>query len=349
MNHHLHLLEPTSVDTDGISCPFYNSQLSLIDSFCVQSLNLKSGNSSTGAISSPEVKHLEFNTLAKFKLPAPGGAICPGSSTVSEKLLSPQLQEAKTDMKQNETTRSSGDYHIPSTSSTDTLVSEYPISDPNRLQWKKSPGHHPSLLNSPQPTTLTEMLMMGYAQITGSFTIDGSLIKQQPFEHVKRKCIVGGQSGGGIIRAENREHQNGLFNNLRWANLGDSITEILGGGELDSMKYSKESAGLRSIPILSTPQSVLFVDLKVGPGQSITYTYRCPLPNALPPTHRGRAMKVNYHLTIGIQRAANAALKHQISTVDVPFWVTTGTAGETCSGRCEQELTRGRKEQAFVP
>ena len=302
------------------------------------------------------MKHLECDTLEKFKLPAPGEAIYPGSSSVSAKFLSPQLQEATTDMlpvdatmnilpplKQNETTRSSGESHILSTSSTDTLVSEYPISDPNRLQWKKRHGHHPWLLQSPQPSTLTEVLMMGYTQITGSFTVDGSLIKQQPFEHVKRKCVVGGRSGGGIIRAERREHQSGLFNNLRWANLGDSITDILGGGELDSMKYSKESASLRSIPILSTPQSVLFVDLKIEPGQSITYTYRCPLPNALPPTHRGRAMKVKYHLTIGIQRAANGALKHQISTVDVPFRVTTGAAGETSLWTLQTRANKRKK------
>lgn len=190
---------------------------------------------------------------------------------------------------------------------------------------------------------------MGYAQITGCFTIDGSLIKQQPFEHVRRKCVVGGQSGGGIIRAEKREQQTGLFNNLRWGNLGGSIADILGGGELDRMKYSKESAGLRSIPILSTPQSVLFVDLKIEPGQSITYTYRCPLPNALPPTHKGRAMKVNYHLTIGIQRAADTDLKQQISTVDIPFRVITGMAGKTSFRTLHTKANKRKKRASHCP
>lgn len=233
-----------------------------------------------------------------------------------------------------------------STSSTDTVLSEYPINDPHRLQLKGRPSHNHSFL-PPQPSKMTEVLMMGYAQITGSFTIDGSLIKQQPFEHVKRKCVVGGQSGGGIIRAEKREQQSRLFNSLRWGNLGDSITEILGGSELDKANQSKESAG--SIPILSTPQSVLFVDLKIEPGQSITFSYRCPLPKALPPTYKGRAIKVNYHLTIGIQRAAKSAIKQQISTVDFPFRVIAGLAGEISFRTLRANADWKKKRASFCP
>lgn len=245
--------------------------------------------------------------------------------------------------KQNETTRSSVDSQIISNSSTDTLVSEYPIGDPNRPQWKGPSGYDQSLLKPSQPKRMTEVLMMGYAHITGYFTIDGSLIKRQPFEHIKRKFAVGAQHGGGAFRAERRDQQGGLFSNLRWRNLGESVTEILRAGEPgSSMKYSKDSAGLHSIPILSAPQSVLFVDLKIEPGQSITYTYRCPLPSTIPPSHKGRAMKINYHLTIGIQRAANAAFKQQISTVDVPFRVLTRVAGETSF---KTLLTRAKKRK----
>lgn len=235
-----------------------------------------------------------------------------------------------------------------STSSTDTLMSEYLISNPNRPPWKGRLGYDPSFLKSSQLSTMTEVLMMGYAQITGYFTIDGSLVKQQPFEHVKRKCIIGGQRGG-VIRAEKREQQSGLLSNLKWGNLGESITEILGAGEPGVMDLSKDSARLRSIPILSTPQSVLFVDLKIEPGQSTTYTYRCPLPSALPPTHKGRAIKVNYYLTIGIQRAPNASLKQKISTVDVPFRVITGVTGETSFWTLVTNANKRKKRASLYP
>lgn len=296
-----------------------------------------------GAQMAPEVKYLESNTLESFKLSTPSGVFNLGASSVPTKPLSPQSKKSTNDMlqidptigilspfKQNDTARSSGDSHVMTISSNDTILSEYPTSGPNRLQlMNRRSSHNASFLKPPQPSKMTEVLMMGYAQINGFFTIDGSLIKQQPFEHIKRKCVIGGQSGGGIIRAEKQEQQSRILNNLIWGNLGDSITEFLKGGDLERGKNLKETAGLPSIPILSTPQSVLFVDLKVEPGQSITYTYRFPLPNALPPTHKGRAIRIHYYLTIGIQRAASSALRQQISTVDVPFKVITGTAGET--------------------
>lgn len=316
--------------------------MSVLDLHRGKSLTSQADTVIAGGKLSSGVKGSDSSTREILKLPKSDGAIYSRYSSASfSRLLSPQLHEVTTDMvqidpaisilspsSQNETTRSSGDSHFMSTSSTDTLVSEYPTSDPNRPPRIGRPGHDPSLLVSAQASTMTEVLMMGYAQITGYFTMDGSLIRQQPFEHVKRKCVIGGQRGGGIVRAEKREQQSGLFSSLKWGNLGESITEIFGGDELSSIKHSKDSASLRSIPILSTPQSVLFVDLKLEPGQSITYSYRCPLPSAIPPTHKGRALKVYYHLTIGIQRATNAALRQQISTIDVPFRVVTGVTGE---------------------
>ena len=229
----------------------------------------------------------------------------------------------------NGTPRSSGDSHIMSTSSTDTLMSEYPNTNFGRPSQIGRYDHDLPLPKTAQASTPTELLMMGYGQVSGYFTLDGSLIKQQSFEPLKQKRVIGSQRGREVIQAEKSKTQSGLFNTLRWSNLGESITEILGGDEPSSIKNAKDSASVRSIPILSTPQSVLFVDLKLEPGQSITYIYRCPLPSAIPPTHKGRAMKVYYHLTIGIQRAANTVPKEQISIIDVPFRVVTGLNGET--------------------
>ena len=359
---YLYLSGPISLDAIGTSSPLYNGQFSILHPLLPLSLKFRADTIFAGAKSSPEVKHFDSATLESSQLPAPDGATCSShSSATSPRVLSPQLYETTADMlqidpmmsslpsvKQNETARSSGDSHFMSTSSTDTFVSEYPIGSSNRSPWKGRPGHDSSLPKCSHPSPMTEVLMMGFAQITGYFTIDGSLIKQQPFEHVKRKYVISGQRGGGIIRGEKRE-QNGLFSNLRWGNLGESITGILGGGEPGSMKNSKDGAGLRSIPILSTPQSVLFVDLKIEPGQSITYTYRCPLPSAIPPTHKGRAMKVNYHLTIGIQRATIEALKQQISTVHVPFRVTTGVTGETSLQMSLEKANRRKERERLCP
>lgn len=228
----------------------------------------------------------------------------------------------------NYTPRSSGESRTLSTGSTETLISEYPLRDPRRPPRAARSSRDLSPLTPNKRVMMTEIMMMGYGQLAGFFTLDGSLIKQQPFEHVKRKGVIGGQGGGGVVRALKSEQQSGLFSTLKWGNLGESLGGILGGNELSSIKEMKDNARLRPIPILSTPQSVLFVDLKLEPGESVTYTYRCPLPSAIPPTHKGRAMKVYYHLTIGIQRATNATPKQEISTVNVPFRVVTGLNSE---------------------
>lgn len=159
--------------------------------------------------------------------------------------------------------------------------------------------------------------MMGYAQIHGSFTLDGSLISQSPFDEVKRKGAVGGQ-GGGVIGVDTNKRDGRLLRSFGWGNIGESIGGLLGGGELSSMKEMRGIASSRSIPLLSTPQSILFVDLRLAPGESRSYKYSFRLPKGLPPSHRGKAIKITYRLVIGTQRPGGAK-EQQVKSVEVPF------------------------------
>ena len=168
--------------------------------------------------------------------------------------------------------------------------------------------------------------MMGYAQVAGSFTLDGSLVNQAPFEEVKRKGVVGGQGGGGVVGVESK-NDGGLLGALGWGNIGESIGGLLGGGELSSIKEMRGIASSKSIPLLSTRQSILFVDLCLAPGESKSYNYSFTLPKGLPPTHRGKAIKVSYNLVIGTQRAATASEQQQIRHVDFPFRVLGAVNG----------------------
>ena len=161
--------------------------------------------------------------------------------------------------------------------------------------------------------------MMGYAQIQGSFTLDGSLVNLGPFDQVKRKAVVGGQ-GGGVIGIETSRRDSGLLRSLGWGNFTTSIGELLGSSELSTIKEMRGVASSKSVPLLSTPQSILFVDLKLAPGESRTYEYSFKLPKGLPPTHRGRAMKISYSLVIGTQRPGGVK-EQQVKSVDVPFRV----------------------------
>lgn len=161
--------------------------------------------------------------------------------------------------------------------------------------------------------------MMGYAQISGSFTVDGSLISQAPFEEVKRKGVVGGQ-GGGVIGVERNKRDSGMLRGFGWGTLGESLSGLLGGGELSSIKEMQGTVSSKLIPLLSTPQSILFVDLKLSPGESRSYKYSFKLPKGLPPSHRGKAIKIVYNLVIGTQRAGGSK-EQQVRTVEIPFRV----------------------------
>ena len=216
------------------------------------------------------------------------------------------------------TPRSSGEFYSLSNNSSETLASEYVTQPPQRSQVRPPHNRRTSGLAA-SAARLPETLMMGYAQIQGSFTLDGSLINIGPFEAVKRKAVVGGQ-GGGVVGLETPKRDSGLLRGFGWGNITSSIGELLGGGELSSIKEMRGIANSKAVPLLSTPQSILFVDLQLAPGESKAYEYSFKLPKGLPPTHRGKAMKISYSLVIGTQRPGGSK-EQRVKSVDVPFRV----------------------------
>ncbi|PVH83666.1 Rgp1-domain-containing protein [Cadophora sp. DSE1049] len=234
---------------------------------------------------------------------------------ISEKL--PSMTRVLSPASMAGTPRSSGEFYSLSNNSTETLASEYLPQQSGRVPLSGGHTRRPSNLTLVNHHRPPETLMMGYAQIHGSFTLDASLISQAPFEEVKRKGAVGGQ-GGGVIGVENNKRDSGLLRGFGWGNFGESLGGLLGGGELSSIKDMRGIASSRSIPLLSTPQSILFVDLRLAPGESRSYKYSFKLPRGLPPSHRGKAIKISYKLVIGTQRPGGAK-EQQVKSVEVPF------------------------------
>lgn len=216
------------------------------------------------------------------------------------------------------TPRSSGEFYSMSNNSTETLASEYVMHPPLRTHGR-SPHLRQRSNFSPQKAKRPEALMMGYAQVQGSFTLDGSLVSLAPFEEVKRKAVVGGQ-GGGVIGLETSKRESGFMRGFGWGSFANSLGELLGTGELSTIKEMRGIASSKSVPLLSTPQSILFVDLTLAPGESKAFEYSFRLPKGLPPTHRGKAMKITYTLVIGTQRPGGSK-EQQVKSVEIPFRV----------------------------
>lgn len=218
------------------------------------------------------------------------------------------------------TPRSSGEFHAMSNNSTETLASEYVSQPPTGHRNGSRPSHlrGPSGLSSPHSRT-PESLMMGYAQVQGSFLLDGSLVSLDQFDQVKKKAVVGGR-GGGVIGLKSSKRDNGLLRSFGWGSISNSIGDLLGSNQLSSIKELRGAANSKSVPLLSTPQSILFVDLQLAPGESRSYEYSFRLPRGLPPTHKGKAMKISYSVVIGTQRAGGVR-EQQVRSVEVPFRV----------------------------
>ncbi|SPJ75651.1 related to RGP1 Reduced growth phenotype protein [Fusarium torulosum] len=213
------------------------------------------------------------------------------------------------------TPRSSGEFYSVSNNSSETLVSEYVTQQPaNR-------GHGRPLrrsLGMPAPQSRApESLMMGYAQLQGSFSLDGSLVSLSQFDQVKKKAIVG--QGGGVVGLETKR-DSGLLGGFGWGRISSSLGDLLGGGELSTIKEMRGVANSKSVPLLTTPQSILFVDLQLAPGESRVFEYSFRLPKGLPPSHRGKTVKITYSLVIGTQRAGGTK-EQQVKSVEVPFRV----------------------------
>lgn len=216
------------------------------------------------------------------------------------------------------TPRSSGEFYSVSNNSSETLASEY-VTHPlargqgRPLHLRRSSGMVPQQPRAP------ESLMMGYAQIQGSFSLDGSLVSLGPFEQVKKRAAVGGR-GGGVVGLEQTGRDSGLLRSFGWGNISNSLGDFWGGGELSTIKEMRGVANSKSVPLLSTPQSILFVDLQLAPGESRAFEYSFKLPRGLPPTHKGKAVKISYSLVIGTQRAGGAK-EQQVRSVEIPFRV----------------------------
>ncbi|GKT57119.1 intracellular protein transport protein [Colletotrichum tofieldiae] len=341
----LGLTGPHSASPRHISSPLFNST-SASDSPPATSRSSTVPNT-PGAVNTQRSIRSPYNALAEFRFPMVQSPLSDTQSTPiaahHDGLLSPNSEvppnlaiRSKDGINANHsehatpamrilsttsmgggTPRSSGEFYSMSNNSTETLASEYPT-QPTRGPMRPPHFRRSSNLASHHPKQ-PESLMMGYAQIQGSFTLDGSLINLGPFEQVKRKAVVGGQ-GGGVIGVEPSKRDSGLLRSFGWGSISNSIGELLGAGEVSSIKDMRGIASSKSVPLLSTPQSILFVDLNLAPGEHKAFEYSFQLPKGLPPTHKGKAVKIAYNLVIGTQRAGGSK-EQQVRSVEIPFRV----------------------------
>ncbi|KAL4933465.1 putative intracellular protein transport protein (Sat1) [Aspergillus undulatus] len=232
--------------------------------------------------------------------------------------------------------RSSGEFYSVSNNSTETLQSEYTnYSGPIPRAGFPRHSRHMSSVVSATPVSNAQALLMGYAQISASFTVDGSLINQSAFEEVKRQGVVGGAGGGSgtpngrpASSSGKSRKGGGFWGALNWNSIEESISGLLSNNDLDGLRDMRGVSSSKSIPLLSTPQSLLFVDLRLAPGEEESFSFSFTLPSGLPASHKGKALKISYNLIIGTQRPSGSNEPQKVNRISIPFRVFSGVNGQ---------------------
>ncbi|KAK9474239.1 Rgp1-domain-containing protein [Dipodascopsis tothii] len=160
-----------------------------------------------------------------------------------------------------------------------------------------------------------ETIIMGYAQITGTFALDETLVKSAAFNEARTRSIMGGNMGGGVVGLGAGK----IESESLWGMSLSGLSSFLGGSETSSIAEMKSHVSADGIAILSTPQSLMFVNLLLNPGEAKSFLYKFPLPKTLPPSYRGKALKINYDLVIGTQR--DGKVVQPLKVTKAPFRV----------------------------
>lgn len=171
----------------------------------------------------------------------------------------------------------------------------------------------------------SETVLWSFAQFSGQYEVDESLIKPAEFESVKRRLAYGDDltspstpstpmiMGGGDLGHEDDAAMKAAAAASGWSAylrsaLGSNVGSVPSTGGRhrrtgSTMIESRQKTMLsRSIPVFSSPPSILAIDLTIPPGESKTFSFSLQLPTDLPPSYFGKAIKINYELVVGTNR-----------------------------------------------
>ena len=221
--------------------------------------------------------------------------------------------------------RSSGDFYSLSNHSQETLMSEQPSVLSDKPQLTNSMMRRPyraeqASRRRPQAANL----LMGYAHLNATFTLDGSLVDQSQFEEVKQKGFLGGQAGGGVVGVKKARPTSGFLGGFNFNSIGESLNSLVAGDNMSSVKEMNQVTNSRAVPLLSTPQSLLFVDLHLEPGEEKSYSFTTTIPRGLPSSYKGKAIRISYNILIGVQGVPGNRDVHKVRQLSVPVRIFSG-------------------------
>lgn len=123
------------------------------------------------------------------------------------------------------------------------------------------------------------------ASVQGSFSVDENYVDSTAFNELKRDLVL---PGGLVGQSVPQQYKFPLLSSL----------EHLWNGNESSLATLDELASGKSIPILSTPATILLASEKILPGDDVQKSFSLEIPLHLPPSHRGRLFRIHYNIVI---------------------------------------------------
>ncbi|OLL24204.1 RAB6A-GEF complex partner protein 2 [Neolecta irregularis DAH-3] len=261
------------------------------------------------------------------------------------------LHTTKPDPPDQETPRSSVEFYALTNTTNETLISTYTTNFTSRKSFYQ---RFPSLSNgslsrrqsigflslSSRPRG-PEMLMMGYVRLEGSFVVDEALVQTRPFDEIKKQAVIGNQTGGGVIGVE-------MFRERPAAGLLNGFSGWFGGSKLSTLDEMQDRAHTKEVPVLSTPPTILFVDLRLAPGESRTFTFNTVLPMEIPSSHRGKALKITYNLNIASQRVRSDSQTPTLVKIPIKIYSRVDAQGRIFTYNLRKPVVRQRDDSKII-
>lgn len=143
------------------------------------------------------------------------------------------------------------------------------------------------------PHGTSETLIMGTCRIEGHFVVDPEVVDVARLEHVRNRGAAMGLTHLSEVDDSNETDNPQGITKMIWGLLGDESNQNTAAQSADSGE---------GLPIYSSASSLLFPALTLNPGESKAYYYKCTLPRELPPSYRGKAVRIYYSMVVSTQR-----------------------------------------------
>ncbi|KAH7104289.1 Rgp1-domain-containing protein [Auriculariales sp. MPI-PUGE-AT-0066] len=156
----------------------------------------------------------------------------------------------------------------------------------------------------------SELLLWSYAQLSGTLELDDALIRPETQAALRQQLRAARVVGGGRMHLED-----GLMPKAPTRSIGGGFFSSLFGGGQPAQAQTVQVDDGQPMPTLETRQTMLVVDLSLTPGEQKSFKYTTTLPAVLPPTFRGRAIRLSYTLVLGACRAEGGSARRQYSRV----------------------------------